>query len=397
MQGIRNKRCKAIPPGILTDYRYNTKTVMSQLYLSHIKILDLTRVLAGPLATMMLADMGADVIKIERPGQGDDTRGWGPPFDAAGVSAYYLSVNRNKLSVAADLDNKSDLALIRGLAARADVVVENFRPASLAHHGLDPAALLGQLPDLIWCTITGFGPESDRAGYDFVVQAEQGWMSITGEPDGKPMKIGVALADVLAGKDAAAAILGALVARTSRALDAESRHIRISLAHSAIAALVNVAQNVLVTGAEAKRWGNAHPNLVPYQIFEAADRPIAIAVGTDAQWRALSTALELPALAADPELATNSGRVNHRARVVTAIADRVRSENAAHWLERLAKASVPSGLVRSVREALSDVDASPLTGVPPATPGSVRYPPPRLDEHGALVRKLEWDAFNSSH
>ena len=369
---------------------------MSQLYLSNVKVLDLTRVLAGPLATLMLGDRGAQVIKIERPGQGDDTRGWGPPFSDAGTSAYYLSVNRNKLSVAADLDSQTDLALVKRLAASADVVVENYRPGRLARRGLDARVLLAEQSQLIWCTITGFGPKSDRAGYDFVVQAEQGWMAITGEPAGTPTKIGVGLADVVAGKDAAIAILAALFARGRQTLTAKSRHITISLAHSAIASLVNVAQNVLVSGTDAQRWGNAHPNLVPYELFHAADRPIAIAVGTDAQWRACVNALGLTTLASDPALATNAGRVQHRDRVVAAIAARVRSRPATEWDARLRAAEVPAGLVRSVREALADVDASPLTGVAPATPGSVRYPPPRLDEHGALVRALEWQAFEAT-
>jgi crotonobetainyl-CoA:carnitine CoA-transferase CaiB-like acyl-CoA transferase len=366
---------------------------MSQSYLSNVKVLDLTRVLAGPLATMMLGDMGAQVIKIERPGQGDDTRGWGPPFNETGTSAYYLSVNRNKLSVAADLDREADLALIKRLAAGADVVVENFLPGSLASRGLDARTLMAERPQLIWCTITGFGPKSHRAGYDFIVQAEEGWMAITGEPSGTPTKIGVALADVVAGKDAAAAILGALVARGRQTLSVESRHITISLAHSSIAALVNVAQNVLVSGADAKRWGNAHPNLVPYELFQASDRPIAIAVGTDAQWRACIGVLDLSVLADDPALATNAGRVEHRDRVVSTIADRVRVRPATDWVARLQAVGVPAGLVRSVREALAEIEASPLTGVAPATPGTVRYPPPRLDEHGALVRAMGWRAF----
>jgi crotonobetainyl-CoA:carnitine CoA-transferase CaiB-like acyl-CoA transferase len=369
-------------------------TASYQNYLTGVRVLDLTRVLAGPVCTMLLGDLGADVIKIERPKVGDDSRGWGPPFDAAGQSAYFLSVNRNKWSVAADLDSPAGQALVADLAAGADVVVDNFRPHMLEHRNLGAPQLLHRHPRLIWCTISGFGPTSDRIAYDFVIQAEQGWMAITGDPQGVPTKIGVALADVVAGKDAAAAVLGALVGRErGQQLSVAARHITISLAHSATAALVNVAQNVLVSEEDAARWGNAHPNLVPYQLFEAADRPIAVAVGTDAQWRACATALELQALAADPRLATNVGRVRERERVVTAITARIREKDGAHWVDRLRAADVPCGLVRTVGEALAECDASPLTGIAPSVPGRVRFPPPRLDQHGPLVRDHGWSAF----
>src|SRR3712207_6710601 len=221
--------------------------------LDGVRILDLSRVLAGPLATMMLGDLGADVIKVERAQGGDDTRGWGPPFDDRGESAYYLSINRNKLSLGIDLEDPVDAALVRSLAAAADVVVDNFPPGALARRGLDPDALVRQHPRLVWCTISGFGPASSRPGYDFVVQAESGWMAITGAPDGDPMKVGVALADVVAGKDAAIAVLGALL---GRATTGRGRRLHVSLAASATAALVNVAQNALVTGRDARRWGN---------------------------------------------------------------------------------------------------------------------------------------------
>ena len=293
--------------------------------LTEIRVLDLTRVLAGPLCTMMLGDLGAHVIKVERPDGGDETRGWGPPFDAQGVSAYFLSVNRNKKSLAADLNVSADRDLLLHLMDRADVVVDNFRRGMLERRGLAPGALLGARPALVWCTITGFGPESDRPGYDFVMQAERGWMAITGEPDGPPLKVGVALADVVAGKDAAVAILAALVHRfrTGR-----GRHVVTSLSQSAAAALVNVAQNTLVTGEDARRWGNAHPNLVPYQLFDAADRPIVVAVGSDAQWKACAQVLDLRELAADARLATNAGRLGHREMVVGAIAARLRERPA---------------------------------------------------------------------
>ena len=269
---------------------------MPSLPLSGLRILDLSRVLAGPLCTMILGDLGADVIKVERPGTGDDTRGWGPPFAEDGSSAYFLSVNRNKLSVALDLSTQAGAAQVRSLAAEADVIVDNFLPGVLERFGIGADRLLAEHPRLVWCTIAGFGAGSHRPGYDFVVQAESGWMAITGVPDGEPMKVGVALADVIAGKDAAVAFLADLAAR-ERGVELASRHLVISLAHSATAALVIVAQNVLVSGRDAMRWGNAHPNLVPYQLFDASDRPIVIAVGSDAQFEACARALGLDELA----------------------------------------------------------------------------------------------------
>lgn len=337
---------------------------------------------------MILADLGADVIKVERPGSGDETRGWGPPFDARGESAYYLSVNRNKLSVAADLTRAEDRELLARLIADADVVLENYKPGTLEKFGLGADAMLARHPRLVWCTITGFGLASSRPGYDFVVQAESGWMAITGEADGAPMKVGVALADVLAGKDAAIAILGVLAGGRRG-----ERRVSVSLLHSATAALVNVAQNALVTGQEARRWGNAHPNLVPYQCFDAADRPLVIAVGSDAQWLACARALGLAALADDATLATNAGRLAARARIVDTMATTLRQRPAAEWLRALEAAGVPCGVVKPVLEALQEVASSPLTGVSPQAPGAVRRPPPRLDEHGAAIRAAGWGAF----
>lgn len=364
--------------------------------LTGIKVLDMSRVLAGPLCTMMLADMGADVIKVERPGTGDETRGWGPPFDPRGQSAYYLSVNRNKKSVAADLDADAGRKLILGLIEEADVVVDNFRRGTLERRGIAPEEILGQRPNLVWCTITGFGAMSDRAGYDLVVQAESGWMAITGEPKGDPMRVGVALADIIAGKDAAIAILAALASRSAResgALSSATRRIHISLAHSATAALINVAQNSLVTGQDAKRWGNQHPNLVPYQLFHAADRPMIIAIGTDAQWSACADALGLRDLAADTSLTTNAGRLGARRKIIDAIAEKLLERNALQWISLLESRGVPCGVVNSVIEALSTVETSPLTGIAPSVPGSVRLPPPMLDEHGSAIRRSGWRAF----
>lgn len=340
---------------------------------------------------MMLGDLGADVIKVERPGTGDETRGWGPPFDERGESAYFLSVNRNRKSVVADLGSDLGQELVRALALDADVVIDNFRPGILARAGLAPATIRSAQPGLVWMTITGFGDAGDRPGYDFVAQAECGWMAITGEPAGAPMKVGVALVDVIVAKDAAAAILAALVARGRTGVGAT---LSVSLEKSALAALVNVAQNSLVSGTEARRWGNAHPNLVPYELFEAADRPIVIAVGSDPQWLALVRALGLDALAGDARLATNAGRLEHRAQVVGAVAARIATRDARYWIETLSAAGVPCGVVRGVREALAGSGASPLTGVPSAAGGGVRYPPPRLDEHGDAIRSRGWRAFS---
>ena len=339
---------------------------------------------------MILGDLGADVLKVERPGSGDESRTWGPPFDPRGESAYYLSCNRNKLGVAADLDDPEDQDLVRRLIAGADVVVDNFLPGTLAKRRLDPGALIAECPRLVWCTISGFGASSARPGYDFVVQAESGWMSITGEARGAPVKTGVALVDVITGKDAAIAILAALVA--VRAGAPAARRLTVSLRQSAAGALVNVAQNALVTGTDASRWGNAHANLVPYELFQASDRALVIAVGSDAQFAALSRALGIPELL-DARFATNAGRLAHRETVTSAIRARVATRPAGDWVSLLDAAGVPCGVVRTVLEALGDVAASPLTGVAPLEPGAIRRPPPRLDEHGTLVRAHGWGAF----
>lgn len=359
--------------------------------LNGIRVLDLTRVLAGPLCTMMLGDLGADVIKVERSGIGDDTRGWGPPFNEEGESAYYLSINRNKLSVELDIEKEEDRALIARLASEADVVVDNFRRGTLERRGLDPGMMLDEHPSLVWCTITGFGADSARPGYDFVAQGECGWMAITGEASGDPMKVGVALADIVAGKDAAIAILSALVGR-GRAT-ASDRRIFISLADSARGALVNVAQNVLVTGKDAARWGNAHPNLVPYQLFRASDRPFLIAVGSDVQWVNCARALGLEHLADDVRLATNAGRLAQRERIINEFSSRVTTAPAEVWLELLAKAAVPAGVVKTVKEVVSEAGASPLTGMPSSVGGGVRFRPPKLGEHTSVIRHRGWSVF----
>ncbi len=361
--------------------------------LKGLKVLDLSRVLAGPLCGMQLGDMGADVIKIERAGTGDETRGWGPPFDERGESAYFLSVNRNKLSVALDFTDAASVAVLEGLFRGADVVIENFRPGALAHHGLDGEGVRARHPHLIWCTILGFAGEPGRPGYDFVVQAESGWMSITGEPGGRPMKHGVALADVMAGKDATIAILAALVQRSRTG---QGALVNVSLSASAEAALVNVAQNALVSGAAPRRWGNAHANLVPYELFDASDRALVIAVGSDAQWVACARALGLDALGADQSLRTNAGRLSARERVVEGIRARVLERTAAEWRSQLDAAGVPCGIVRTVPEMLAERAASSMTGMPSSVPGGVRRRPPRLGEHTPLVREHGWGVFSLS-
>ena len=373
------------------------KDTMKTLPLEGVKVVDLSRVLAGPHCSMVLGDLGARIIKVERTGSGDDTRGWGPPFAADGESAYFLSTNRNKLSLAADFRSADDRLLLQQLIAEADIVIENFLPGVLARYGLDADELLARNQRLIWCTISGFGPESVRPGYDFVVQAESGWMAITGEPGGEPMKTGVALVDLITGKDAAIALLGALAGRAALTTP-DDRRVHVALRASALAALANVAQNTLVSGRDARRWGNAHANLVPYQLFAAADRPFVLAVGADAQWPPAARALGLVDLASDPALATNAGRVEHRDRVVAAMAAAVRQRPAAEWIDALERVGVPCGLVRGVQEALQlavdDGEASPRTGIAPQSHGRVRYEPPHLDEHGALIRTNHWSAFD---
>jgi len=359
----------------------------------------MSRVLAGPLCGMTLGDLGADVIKVERPGLGDESRQWGPPFDVRGESAYYLSTNRNKLGISLDLDVPEDISVLRELIDGADVVLENFKSETLGKAQLDRDELLDAHPRLIWLTLTGFGLDNPRLGYDLVVQAESGWMAITGDPTGQPMKVGVALADVIAGKDAALSIMAALVARerSREALPVSARRLHVSLAHSAIAALVNVAQNVLVSGSEARRFGNAHPNLVPYQAFKAREGYIVIGVGNDRQWASCCSALELPELGEDKQLAANKGRLANRERVTSAIARRVAERDAEEWLGRLSKQGVPAGRVRPVSEALGDVAHSALTGIAPSVPGTVRLPPPKLNEHGEEIRRLGWGAFKSAY
>jgi crotonobetainyl-CoA:carnitine CoA-transferase CaiB-like acyl-CoA transferase len=358
--------------------------------LKGLRVLDLSRVLAGPLATMQLGDLGADVIKVERTGAGDETRGYGPPFDQRGEAAYFLAINRNKLGMTADFDSAADVAFIRELAATADVVVDNFMHGALTKRGLDADAILKEHPRLIWCTIGGFAKEPGRPGYDYVAQAESGWMSITGEPDSDPMKVGVALADILTGKETVAAILAA-VAGVRGGVPVE-RRIRVHLFESAVGALINVAQGALVSGNAPRRWGNAHSNLVPYQLFHSSDKPIVIAVGNDAQFASFARLLGVAALG-ESRFATNAGRVTHRDDIVALITARIAQRRAEEWLTDFRAAGVPAGLVNTVPEVLAKLDASPVTGIPPQAPASVRRPPPLLGEHDELVRTHGWAAF----
>ena len=337
---------------------------------------------------MMLGDLGANVIKVERSAGGDETRGWGPPFDDRGESAYFLSVNRNKRSLTVDLDRPEDQALVRRLAGEADVVIENFLPGALSRRGLDADRLLAEFPALIWCTIGGYPDAPERPGYDFAVQAESGWMSVTGEPGGAPMKTAVALVDVISGKDAAIAVLAALAGRRDRPV--AERRIHVTLAGSATAALVNVAQNALVSGAPARRWGNAHANLVPYQLFETADRPVVIAVGNDGQWRALAAELGDGSLRERREFATNADRIAHRDVCVAAVQAELRTAPAAEWVARCQRAGVPVGEVRTVTDVLASVDGSSLYGMPSSVGGQIRRAPPRLGEHDAEIRRHGW-------
>ena len=373
--------------------------------LAGVRVVDLSRVLAGPYATMTLADLGADVLKIEHPAGGDETRTWGPPF-AGGESAYFLSVNRGKRSVALDLKDPEGLELALELCARADVVIENFRPGGAARLGLDYEAVRRRRPSVVYCTISGFGAREphDRAGYDFTVQAESGLMAITGEPDGEPMKVGVAIVDVLAGLNAATAILAALHRRD---LTGEGDFVEVSLLDSAFAALVNVGANALLTGEEPLRYGNAHASIVPYQPFRGTDGWIAVAAANDGLYARLCTAIERPDLAADERYATNEARVLNRETLIAELEAVFAGRSTDDWERLLLAAGVPAGKIRGVGEALRTGQARtrrvdhPTAGTvelvgPPfelqsATLGAVT-PPPLLGQHTAeVLRELGLD------
>ncbi|HWO71292.1 MAG TPA: CoA transferase [Actinomycetota bacterium] len=367
------------------------------LPLAGVRVLDLSRVLAGPLCTMILGDLGADVVKVERPGEGDDTRSWGPPF-VGPDAAYFLALNRNKRSVVLDLGSEEGLAAARRLARGADVLVENFRPGLVRRWGLDHETLARDNPGLVSCSLTAFGEEGElarRPGYDIVVQALSGLMSVTGERGGRPVKVGVALLDVIAGLYAAVGILAAL---RERERTGRGRRVTVSLFDASVAALVNQAANVLLGGLVPGPMGTEHPNIVPYQAFEAADRPFVLAAGNDRLFERTCEAIGHPELARDPRFATNEARVRHREELVPILAEVFRSRPAADWLQALAARSVPAALIRRIDEvfdsaegrAMVEVVRDPARGElrlvasPIALDGArlpLRRPPPLLGEH----------------
>jgi crotonobetainyl-CoA:carnitine CoA-transferase CaiB-like acyl-CoA transferase len=394
--------------------------------LAGILVADCSTVLAGPYCTMLLADLGADVVKVEPP-DGDGTRAWGPPWvgagrlgpDDPGVAAYYLAVNRNKRSVRLDLKTPSGREVLTRLLRRSDVLVENFRAGGFAGLGFSDEVLAGVNPALVHLAISGYGPtgpDASKPGYDFIIQAVAGLMSITGAPDesnGEPTKVGVAIADVVTGLHGAVAVLAALAGRERSGSPAAGRgqRIDVSILESALSVLVNQAQNAFATGTAPVRRGNAHPNIVPYETFATADGQVAVAVGSERQWSRFCSALGLDELAADPRFNTNARRVANRAALRPLIADRVRAEATAVWLDRFAAADVPSGPINDVlaafgteqaraREMVVDIDHPRLgpvrqVGLPfklDATPGSIRSAPPLLGEHtDEVLAELGYD------
>ncbi|MGD9988210.1 CaiB/BaiF CoA transferase family protein [Pseudonocardia sp.] len=334
--------------------------------LGPLNVLDFSRVLAGPFATMMLADLGATVVKVERPTTGDDTRAWGPPHDERGTATYFQSVNRNKSAVAWDLADPTDRATARAAAREADVVVENFRPGVMDRLGLGADELCAANPRLVYCSITGFGAGAGAAlpGYDLLVQAVGGLMSITGEPGGEPQKAGVALVDVLAGLFATVGILAALRHRDTTG---QGQRVEVDLLSSLLAALVNQGSAFTVAGVVPERLGNRHPSIAPYELLRCADRDLALAVGNDRQFRSLCAVLELDRLADDPRFATNGDRVAHRGELASALGERLRQAPAARWAERLSGAGVPAGVVNDVAGAFRLAEAlglEPLVALP---------------------------------
>ena len=379
--------------------------------LAGLRVLDLTRVLSGPYCTMMLADMGARVIKVEQRGRGDDTRGWGPPFQN-GESAYFLSVNRNKESVTLDFKKPEGRAVLDALIGRADVLVENFRPGTLGRQGLGYDDLSAAHPGLVYCSVSGFGhtgPRRAEPGYDAVLQAEGGLMSITGPADGTPYRLGVAIADIVSGMFAAYGVAMALLvhARTGR-----GQFVDVAMLDSVAALLTYQAGICFATGQAPPRLGNRHPTIVPYETFAAADGDMVVAVGNDALFRRFCEVIDTPALGEDARFATNSGRIEHQETLRPLIADRLRTLPRQQWVETLKQAGVPCGAVRDLAQVLSDPQlaarmmvlgmthptAGPMQvlGVPVTlgdTAGSVRTPPPTLGQHThAVLRELGYDA-----
>jgi crotonobetainyl-CoA:carnitine CoA-transferase CaiB-like acyl-CoA transferase len=368
-------------------------------------VADFSRVLAGPLATMVLADLGADVIKVERPGVGDDTRAWGPPWRGSD-STYSLAVNRNKRSVTLDLAAPDDRRLAARLADRADVLIENFRPGGAARLGLGYDELAVRNPGLVYASITGFGAAESAAGlggYDFLIQAVSGLMSVTGASDGEPHKVGVALVDVVTGLYTAIGIQAALA---ERAVSGEGQQVHVSLFGAAMASLVNQASAYLGAGVVPGRLGNRHPSITPYETLPAADRPIALAVGSDRLFQRLVTTLGLPELASDPRFAGNADRVAHRDDLAELLSGPLRGRPAAEWVELLRAEGIPAGVVNDVAEAFAEAEVLGLDPVVHATRGDgeciptvrspielsrtptvVRSAPPSLGEHDHEIRR----------
>jgi crotonobetainyl-CoA:carnitine CoA-transferase CaiB-like acyl-CoA transferase len=364
--------------------------------LAGLVVADFSRILAGPLAAAALGDLGATVVKVERPGGGDDTRQWGPPYAADGTATYYLSANRNKRSVTLDLTDPADLAKAVKLAARADVLIENFRPGTADKLGLGYERLRERNPRLVYASVTGFGSRGEGAklgGYDFLVQAVGGLMSITGWPDGEPTKVGVAVVDVLSSLNLQVGILAALQARERTG---EGQRVEVSLMNSVLAALVNQASAYLNAGKVPGRLGNEHPSIVPYQTLRAADRPLAVAVGNDAQFVKLCHTIGAPEVARDPRYAANAGREANRAELVAALEKALGAKTATEWVVVLQGAGLPAGVVNDLAEAFAYAESlgcEPVVELPrgvrqPANPvrlsaSPVRYelPPPHLGEH----------------
>lgn len=333
---------------------------MTPMALQGIRVLDLTRILAGPSATQLLGDLGADVVKVEKPGEGDDTRTWGPPFvmnkdgQPSSESAYYLCANRNKRSIEIDITSAEGQALILQLLEKADVLIENYKVGGLAAYGLSYEQLKDRFPRLVYCSITGFGqtgPYAPRAGYDFLIQGMGGIMSLTGAPDGEPMKVGVAVADVMAGMYATVGVLAALRHRDETGC---GQHIDIALLDTQIAWLINAATNYLTSKQNPKRFGNGHPNIVPYQVFPTASDPIIIAVGNDSQFRKLCAVIDLADAADDPNFATNVARVRNREVIVDRITEALRRQPRDHWIAALEKVGVPCGPVNTLAQVFED-------------------------------------------
>lgn len=376
--------------------------------LAGIKVLDLSRVLAGPWCTQLLADLGAEVVKIERPGAGDDTRHWGPPWHSEGerkVAAYFLSCNRGKKSAAIDFARPEGAALVRRLAADADIVVENFKVGGLAKFGLDAASLRAANPRLIYASITGFGqdgPYASRAGYDYIIQGMGGLMSITGQPDGEPgggpMRVGVAVVDLFTGLYTTIAILAALYRRS---VTGEGAHVDMALFDTQLAMLANQASNALISGKDPPRQGNTHPNIVPYQPFDTADQPIIVAIGNNRQFARLAEICGHPEWAKDARFESNGARVANRAEMVEMIAEVLAGKPAADWLDQLEHAGIPAGPINRISQALSDVQAQhrqmvrniagvPMVGSPIRLDGERTdsdLPPPALGEHTVEILK----------